>query len=393
MSKTKKIENTEKTEKLKTEEKPVQLTGEEKLKAEIGAAIKAVGEKYEFLDDRKAEHGNVPVGEFIVLEAFDSRATPGVVDPKFMESLKTVEGKPHLIEPVIAAWVRERATGKVGRLLVAGRRRRQGFVELGFADIECVTKGMTLQSALVDTGTENLERTGLSAWDKAVFFQRLKASGLDQKEIAVKMGISNSNVSQTLSILTLDERVIKIAKSGKFGPGGDTICRELAKITDPDQQADVAAEVIADPQHIWAASDVERYVKDLNDREAARQKKKAEREKEKKRLAKEAKARGETVEESSEEEVEEEDESTYDIESFELREVAPIHAMMERTYGEMAKITGKNEKLKANVAEVKTAHPDVLKYVEAQGILKALEMVVGVKDFPAAVLKAVAKPE
>jgi DNA polymerase I-like protein with 3'-5' exonuclease and polymerase domains len=111
--------------------------------------------------------------------------------------------------------------------------------------------------------------------------------------------------------------------------------------------------------------------------------------KEKKRRAKEAKARGEEVSEGGEEEAEEEDTDAYDVESFELREVAPIHVLMERTYNEMQKLSEKNEKLKAVVAEIKAKHPDVLKYVEDQGILKGLEIAVGVKDIPAAVVKEV----
>lgn len=383
-----KTEKTEKPAKHKVEEKPAPLTGEEKYKADIAATIAAVRAKYEFLTDHKIERGIVPIADIIVERELDSRAAPGAVDSDFMESLKTPDGKPHLIQPVVLAWVRVTATGKIGRLMVAGRRRRQGFVDLGFTEIEAITRCMTLQEALCDSGTENMHRAGVNVWDKAVFFQRLLATGLNQKEIAAKTGFSNSTVSQTLSVLTLDERVIKMAKAGKFGSGGDTICRELAKIEDPDQQAEVAAEVVKDPLHIWAASDVAIYVKELNDKEAERQRRKAEREKEKKRRAKEAKARGEDVAEEGEEEAEE-DTDAYDVESFELREVAPIHVLMERTYTEMQKIADKDDKLKATVAELKAKHPNVLKYVENQGALKALEIAVGVKDIPAAVAKEV----
>lgn len=387
--KTEKTEKTEKTVKPKAEEKVAPLTGEEKLKAGIKATIEAVSAKYEFLSDHKTEQGLVQISEIIVEEVLDSRAAPGVVDAEFLETLKTPDGKPHLIQPISLAWVKVKATGKVARLMVAGRRRRQGFVDLGFTEIEAITRGMTLQSVLADSGVENMRRTGVNVWDKAVFFQRLLATGLNQKEIAVKTGFSNTTISQTLSVLGLDERVVRMAKAGKFGAGGDTICRELAKIADPDQQAEVAAEVIKDPQHIWAASDVQIYVKELNDKEAERQRKKAEREKEKKKRAKEAKARGEVSEETTEEEEAEEDTDVYDAEAFELREVAPIHVLMERTYGEMQKLSEKNDKLKAVVAEIKAKHPDVLKYVEDQGILKGLEIAVGVKDLPAAVVKEV----
>lgn len=385
----KKTKKTEKTANQKTEEKVVSLTGEQKIKADVAAALKALNERYEFLPDHKTEHGVVQIADLIVETDLDSRGAPGVVDTEFLESLKTIDGKPHLIEPVVAAWVKVKATGKIGRMLVAGRRRRQGFVDLGFTEIDCVTRGMTLQSALTDSGVENVRRAGLNVWDKAVFFLRLVESGLSQKEVAAKMGVSGATVSQTLSVLTLDERVVRMAKAGKFGAGGDTICRELAKIDDPDQQAEVAAEVVKDPLHIWAASDVSAYVKALNDKEAERLRRKAEREKEKKKRAKEAKARGEEAPEETEEETEEEDSDTYDVESFELREVAPIHVLMERTYNEMQKLSEKNDKIKATVAEIKAKHPDVLKYVEDQGILKGLEIVVGVKDLPAAVLKEV----
>ena len=67
---------------------------------------------------------------------------------------------------------------------------------------------------------------------------------------------------------------------------------------------------------------------------------------------------------------------------------------MEKTHTDMQKIADKHEKLKANVAEIKSKYgPEVLKYVESQGLLKGLEMAVGVKDLPAAVLKAAAASE
>ncbi len=371
------------------EVKPPPPDPRKKTSADIEARMAEIAARYEFLPDRKEEFGQVPVADIHIVPGLDSRAHAGVLDAPFLESLKKPDGSPNLIEPVVLAWAKDKETGKIIRIAIAGRRRTAGFGQLGFTHIEGVTRGRTLQEAMIDAGIENLRRSGLSPWDQAVYMQSLKALGMAQNEIATRLGIAQSNVTQTLSLLTLDKRVQDLAKSGKMGPGAPTIGRELAKIEDLDMQYNVALKVIADPDAIWSAAEVQAYVKELNDRIAAAAKKKQEKEREKKRLAKEAKARGENPE-AEEEEEEEDDEPSFqfDRDEFVPLDVPTLHHLVERTFATLQKMKAENEGI---IAALKASEEQtLLKYAEEQGVLKGLKMASSLLKVPKAIEAAVA---
>lgn len=371
------------------EVKPAPVDPRKKTSADIEARMAEIAARYEFLPDHKEEFGQVPVADIHIVPGLDSRAHAGVLDAPFLESLKKPDGSPNLIEPVVLAWAKDKQTGKIIRIAIAGRRRTAGFGQLGFTHIDGVTRGRTLQEAMIDAGIENLRRSGLSPWDQAVYMQSLKALGMAQNEIALRLGIAQSNVTQTLSLLNLDKRVQDLAKSGKMGPGAPTIGRELAKVEDLDQQYNIALKVIADPNAIWSAADVQAYVKDLNDRQAAAAKKKQEKEREKKKAAKEAKARGEAPPAEEEEEEEEEGPSfQFDRDEFVPLDVPTLHHLVERTFASLQTMKTENEGI---IAALKASKEQtLLKYAEEQGILKGLKMASSLLKVPKAVEAAVA---
>ena len=379
----------------KTEAKAPEIDERDRIAHEITEQMKALAERFDFDVSRKTEHGEVPVAELLNIDGLDSRASTGMLDPIFLKSLKNDDGSPHLIEPVIAAWAKDKQNGgKIVRVLVAGRKRTAGFAEHGFATIEAITKTYTLQQVLIDAGIENRRRQGMSAWDTAVYYMRLKAAGLNQSEIATRDGVANSTVTQTLSLLTLDKRVRELMKKGKFGPGAATIGRELAKVDDLDQQYAIAMKVIEDPNNIWTGNEVQAYVKELNDRATAAAKRKAEKAKEKKRLAKEAKARGEEAGDGDDEgndEGDEEPEYQFDVEAFDPIEVKPLHLRMEQIFAQAAKVKEDEPEIVAKIKALKTKHESELKYVEAQGHLRGLKEAAGLAKLPKAIEVAAAE--
>lgn len=364
----------------------------ERVELEIKAQMAALAERYDFDVPSKEEYGEVAIEELHNIEGLDSRAGMTPLDKAFVSSLKKDDGSPHLIEPVVATWAKDKQNGgKRIRLIVAGRRRVAGFTENGFKTIKTITRPSTLKDVLIDAGIENLDRKGMSGWDLAVYFARLKSAGLTGTEIATRRGISNATVSQTLSLLSLDHRVQTLMKKGKFGAGAVTIGRELAKIEDLDKQHEVALQVIADPEHIWSASDVQEFVKQMNDRAAAAAKKKAEKEKAKKAAAKAAKERGETETDGDEEEEEEDEGPSY---AFDRDEFAPIerpalHLRLEDVNGLAYKIKEKAPDIIARAKALKDEDGELLKYIELQGHIKGLKEAAGLAKLPKAVQAAV----
>ena len=362
----------------------------ERVAAEIKAQMAALAERYDFdvPSKTKEEYGDVPIEDLHNIEGLDSRAGMTPLDKAFVQSLKKDDGSPHLIEPVVATWAKDKQNGgKIVRLIVAGRRRVAGFTENGFKSIKTITRPSTLKDVLIDAGIENLDRKGMSGWDLAVYFERLKAAGLNQSEIATRRGVSNATVSQTLSLLTLDHRVQTLMKKGKFGTGAVTIGRELAKIEDLDKQHEVALQVIADPNHIWSASDVQEFVKQMNDRAAAAARKKAEKEKAKTKAAKEAKERGEDAE-NEEDEEDEGPSYAFDRDEFVPLEVTPLHLRLEDINAAAYKIKEKAPDIVTRAKALKDEDGELLKYIELQGHMKGLKEAAGLAKLPKAVLAA-----
>ena len=78
---------------------------------------------------------------------------------------------------------------------------------------------------------------------------------MTQKELADSIGISRSNIANSIRILNLDPRVIKLAEEGKITEGH---CRNLVVIEDPEKQYRAALDIIAKGESV---RDVERKVK------------------------------------------------------------------------------------------------------------------------------------
>lgn len=358
---------------------------------EVAGEVAAVMATYEVID-RPTEHGQVALAELLVINALDSRAAPvAALDAPFLDSLKNPDGTPHLIESVVAAWVRETATGRVCRVMVAGRRRRAGFEALGFTSIETTTKSYpSIAAILADSGVENLHRKNVSAYDKAVYFARLKAAGMKQKDIAATAGVTDSAVSMTLKLLTLDARVQKLVSTGKFGAAADTLGRELATVEDGDVQYAIAVEVCKDPKAIWTVSELVEYIKDMREKEAAKARKAAERAKAKKEAAKRGEGDG------AAEEAEPEAAGPayhFDPETFEPVEARPLGLQLERVYGQAQAIKERTPDVAAQVKELKAKYADALAYVMAQGHMKGLKEALGLDTLPKAVLTEAAVVE
>lgn len=366
-------------------EKPVkEIDVRERTEAAERAKIEAIAAKYEFLD-KPEERGKVEIEDIIFEEALDSRATPGVLDAPFLESLK-IEGKPHLINPVSLAWVKVKETGKVGRLMVAGRRRTRGFVENGFAEIDAITRTYTLAQALVDSGQENVRRQAISAWDTAIYYSRLVASGMQQQQIAHDCGVSNATVSQTLSLLRLDPRVQTMMKAGKFGSGAATLGRELARIKDLDQQHEVALEVVADKDNIWSAAELQQYIKDLEEDAAKKAERKAAKDKAKKKAAKSSGGDSEEAEET--EETEEETAYYFNVDDFAPVDTTVAHQLAERCYDKLVKIKTDEPDVITKARQLGDKNANVLAYVKEQGRLQGIKEAFGLAKIPQSVLKA-----
>lgn len=141
-------------------------------------------------------------------------------------------------EPLLVEW----ATPADPYTLLAGHRRLAAAKLAGLVEVPCLvrqgasTPALRMEIALI----ENLQREGLSPLDEADGYRALTNLGLSQREIAQRVGCSQSNVSKKMDLLALPT-----ALQAKVGKKKDGLTLEaaaaLARLKDhPEKMAAVA---------------------------------------------------------------------------------------------------------------------------------------------------------
>lgn len=140
--------------------------------------------------------------------------------------------------------------------IIAGERRWRAAKIAGIEEIPCLVRDEDEQKNKEISLIENIQRENLNPIEKALGYRELIDNyNLRQQDLADKLGISRTNVTNTLRILNLDKRVIELAIEGKLTEGH---CRTLLAIEGPDKQYEAALRIIEKGQTV---RDVERNVK------------------------------------------------------------------------------------------------------------------------------------
>jgi ParB family transcriptional regulator, chromosome partitioning protein len=127
-----------------------------------------------------------------------------------------------LIEPLIV--------NAADNVVVCGARRLVAAKKAGLKDVPAIVKPFTEQERIETMLIENLQREGLTPIEEANAYQRLVELGLTQREIAARVGRSQSAVAKRLSLLVLPEPVRKQVDSGGIKIED---AQELARLKDP----------------------------------------------------------------------------------------------------------------------------------------------------------------
>jgi ParB family transcriptional regulator, chromosome partitioning protein len=144
------------------------------------------------------------------------------------------------LQPIRVRWDR----GKGVYVVVVGERRWRAALLAGMETVSCVVFGGEPTSAevLEDQLVENALREDLKPVEQARAFRTLMDGlGLTQQQLAAKLQISQTTVSQSLSLLELAEAVQARVESGDLAPSA---AYQIAKVADPDAQRELAERVV-----------------------------------------------------------------------------------------------------------------------------------------------------
>ena len=141
--------------------------------------------------------------------------------------------------------------------LIAGERRWRAARKAGLDTIPAVVRGTTGQTTLVEALIENVQRQDLTPLEEAhAYKQLLENTGMNQEQIAERVGKSRPTVSNTLRLLQLPGAVQRMIDTGQLNAGH---ARALVGLED-ERYAVYLAEKAA--QEGWSVRQVEDAVRD-----------------------------------------------------------------------------------------------------------------------------------
>ncbi|MGH9433642.1 MAG: ParB/RepB/Spo0J family partition protein [Terriglobia bacterium] len=118
--------------------------------------------------------------------------------------------------------------------LVAGERRWRASLLANLPTIPALVRTISDKEALEIALTENLLREDLNPVDVANAYKALQENfGLNHEEIAARLGINRTTVTNTLRLLRLPAPVLALIAKGELSPGH---ARALLGLANPEEQ-------------------------------------------------------------------------------------------------------------------------------------------------------------
>jgi len=146
--------------------------------------------------------------------------------------------------------------------LVAGERRWRAAQKAGLSTIPAVVRGSSGHSSLIEALIENVQRQDLTPLEEAhAYKQLLEDTGMNQEQVAERVGKSRPAVSNTLRLLQLPGAVQSMIDSGALSAGH---ARALLGLEDEKYAVHLAERASAEG---WSVRQVEDAVRERREME------------------------------------------------------------------------------------------------------------------------------
>jgi ParB family chromosome partitioning protein len=212
-------------------------------------AAKAADQVVEAVDAASAKPADNALSYIPVADIKPNRHQPRQdFDPEALRRLSDSIKAEGLIQPIVV----RRASSGTGYELVAGERRWRAAKLAGLTTIPAVLRTLDDRQIAEWALIENLQREDLNPIERAEAFQRLlQGFGLSHDQIADRVGIDRSSVSNALRLLGLDTEVRDYVRKGLLSGGQ---AKAIAGISNADEQRSLAQRAI---KQQWSVRQVE----------------------------------------------------------------------------------------------------------------------------------------
>ena len=201
-----------------------------------------------------AEALGVPEPKFAELDVAAIRANPRqprqVFDEDSLGELTHSIREFGVLQPVIV----RPASSDGSYELVMGERRLRAAVAAGLTRIPAIVRDTADDAMLRDALLENLHRTGLNPLEEAAAYQQLLDDfGVTHEELALRIGRSRSQVSNTIRLMNLSIPVQRRVAAGVISAGH---ARALLALADRDAQDELAGRIVAEGLSVRATEEI-----------------------------------------------------------------------------------------------------------------------------------------
>jgi ParB family chromosome partitioning protein len=162
-----------------------------------------------------------------------------------------------LLQPVV---VRRVASGDAERYqIIAGERRYRAAIRLGWQELPVHCLDADDRTMIEVALTENVQRKDLNAIEKAVAFAKyLEVYGGTHDELAKRLELDRSTVTNLIRLLDLDEELQDSVRKGELTMGHARALLPLEKF----EQVEIANRIKTES---WNVRETERFVRELLD--------------------------------------------------------------------------------------------------------------------------------
>lgn len=177
-------------------------------------------------------------------------------DLELLEELVASIREVGVLQPIVVRQLDEAAAAERGANyeLIMGERRLRASKALGLASIPAVVKDTKDENMLRDALLENLHRAQLNPLEEASAYQQLLSDfGITQEELALRIGRSRPQISNTLRLLKLPSSVQTKVAAGIISAGH---ARAILSLVDTDAMVKLADKIINEDLSVRAAESV-----------------------------------------------------------------------------------------------------------------------------------------
>lgn len=155
-----------------------------------------------------------------------------------------------------------------GYMIIAGERRFRAAKMAKLKEMPAVVKDLPIKDIMEIALIENLQREDLNAIEEAIAYKSLIENyKVTQEEISEAVGKSRPHITNTLRLLNLDDRVIKLIEEGQITPGHG---KALLRIENKNIQYEIALRII---KETLSVREVENLSKNMIDKKQQKSKK------------------------------------------------------------------------------------------------------------------------